>query len=378
MQWRLKSNVQRYLVTALAFGTASFCAYAADLNPGGSTTGAPVCALIESFDGAVQILDSSRTQIMEPSRKAPVLCGSWISVERGGWIHLKHRDGHRLSFSSGTFAEIPNNNFDGKYSGEHVVLYRGKVYGEAALGSHELKMMTANARAHLGRGTAVLVYDQKQEETQLIALESEAWFENRFAASKRIKVKAGEASSLNFKLLRVIPSAVRAVALASVRSVLSDFHLNARDQEYAIRNTQKRLQRKVASFPIDVPAQAPAVHEDEKVDAAGTDFAAKKPAPNSKTASYYRHIPSEADKDLERYWTSRISGGAKDQGDKILFPKRHSVKAEHQFVVEDPTEAQAKRHPAFAPPAQRAHNRSGKVTPSEKERLIEELNRIEE
>ena len=78
-------------------------------------------------------------------------------------------------------------------------------------------MITPNARARLERASAIVIYSAGDEESQLITLEDEASLENRFEPSRKMTVKQGEASSLNFTLLRVVPSAPRAIAQASLR-----------------------------------------------------------------------------------------------------------------------------------------------------------------
>src|ERR1035437_10271438 len=51
------------------------------------------CAVLERFDGDVQILDSSRNELIYTNLGAPVPCGAWVTVGQG-WGELRHKDGH--------------------------------------------------------------------------------------------------------------------------------------------------------------------------------------------------------------------------------------------------------------------------------------------
>jgi len=292
----LKINITLFLLLSALSGPS----WASNATPARPRPGPAPCAVLEDFMGRIEILDESRSRMIQPTLHAGVSCGSWLSIE-DGWARLKHRDGHRFHIGPQSFVQLPENNADGKFAGDHLVLFRGQIYADSGIGANELRVITANARSRIQQGAAVVLFNEKEEESQVIALENSASLENRFSPTKKMIVKAGESSTLNFKLLRVVPSGARAVSVSHLRPVLSDLRVSGRDQEYAIRNAHRRLNRKFASvFGEDSG-------EDKK------QSSAKKG-----TTSYLRHRSTKMDSRLKKHWVSRMTAG-EPAGEEILF-----------------------------------------------------------
>jgi len=343
-----------FCLSLLAFIAAPVAAR--DLQPGAEQ--APVCAIISSFVGQISIMDANRTKTVEPERKMVVGCGSWISVVSGS-LHLKHRDGHNLTVGAGSFASLGTEK-------DQVLLYRGSVYAEVSPGAPELRMISANARAKIRQGTVVLVYNDELEDSQLITLDKTAALENRFIEDKRMIVKAGEASSLNFKLLRVIPSAPRAVSQASLKSVLVTLNLDLREQKHLARSAEARQGRRPASFAI-------LSHDPERsADSATSETAiARRKHKEQEQVTYMRHRPSEVDEKLKGHWVQKFVGGT-PIGDKLTGQTASSRKGEVSVSVSSPGGKPNGRKPAglFFKPKQT-------VEEEEKQKLIDELRQLQ-
>lgn len=299
------------------------------------------CAYVNAFGGEVQIFDESREHRINVTRKARIPCGGWVSVAKG-WAEIRHRDGQELRIGSGSFVGFPENNPDGHYTGDHAVLYRGQVYAHTDGGNREFRVATATARARLSRGTAIMVYSESDEESQLIALENGASLENRYESSKHIRLRAGEASSMNMQLLRVLPSIPRAVSIASLRAKLSDLHIDERASAEAVRAVRDRQERKFAS-KMD--------HDDTR-----------KPA---SVSNYERHAKREKeDARLHSHWVKKMVAGEK-VGETILFPDQFYGRPQKVKVEVDDFGARG--------PASQARHAAEE---SERKRLLEELSSI--
>ena len=222
---------------------ASQAAPAAGISP-------VLCGTIDAVGGDVQVLDSGRSVLLTALSGSGLPCGAWISVGAGkSWISIRHRDGVTLHASAGTFMALG--------PVEQVILFRGNVFGRAEGGTPELQVLTSNARSRIPMGMAVVIYNQGEEETQLVSLEGTARIENRFAPEGVMEVKEGEASSLNFKLLRTVPSAPRAVASADLREKLKSFPIDDRIHSLAVRAAFQRGERKfAATFDQEAKQQA--------------------------------------------------------------------------------------------------------------------------
>jgi hypothetical protein len=334
------------IAMSLAAATAAAYERSGPTGDSGETSPqGPPCAVVEKFGGDLQILDATRTRLEDPRRGAAIGCGGWISVARG-WILLKHQGGAQIRLGAQTFARLK----DGE---DQLVLHRGEVHLSGGHGRGGLRAITPNARITLSRGQALVIYSAEEEESQLITLEGSAAITNRFATHKPVVVSSGEGSSLNFKLLRVVPSAPRAVAIAAVRKHLASLKLEGKGRDEAVASVQKRLDRKFAS-------RHRVVKDGEEV---------PRRAPASAGGSYVRHKAKDANEDFIRRTMARKVAGDEGSGE-LLAPRREPAgKLKGRAVVVDPG--------MDSSPSQE-DERVALEEAAEKQRLIEELSKIKE
>jgi hypothetical protein len=372
---KLKLGIAGWAACASAF--FPFTAFPAHAREAESDVAAPVpCAMIAEVDGQVDVLDASRTHLLDSSKKASIPCGSWISVGKGS-VQLKHRDGFRVHAGAGTFVQLPEPNVDGHFSGDQAILFRGQVFAQAGGGSQQLRVLTANSRARVQRGSAIVIYSQDDEETQLIALDHGSSLENRFQTSRKVDAQAGEATSLNFKQLRVVPSTPRAVALAALRPKFDDLRVPERDRQMALRTARSRQDRIFATELVkeekkdqgEHTARVPASEHDPGQEVRARLEAAKKQIHFPPPAQNYSSRPSDEQvKRIRKNWVGRLVAG-ESGADNIVSPhaggSRHSTQESRQAGVEGNAFIKRKA-------------RSLTAEDEEKLRLIEELSRIRE
>lgn len=289
----------------------------AQAREGESPASAPLlCGTLERASGQVQLLDATRTQLIDPSPKMAIPCGTWASIGPGpGWVILRHRNGFRIYAGPGAFFQVSTDERD------NLILYRGELYVQSQGAGPELSVLTANARASLGQGTMVVLFSQAEEESQVIALEHTATIENRFQDSTKVKVRAGEASSLNLKLLRTVPTQPMAVSIAGLKGKLASFPVSAKDEHEAIRATHERQETK---FPDPLPPPT-----------GGRSLASERPSA-SPSASYERNPAQKGDGDLRTRFADQVVGGTKE-GRALLFPGQKK-KAPIRVVDKDKSE----------------------------------------
>lgn len=340
-------------IIGLVFGARAALAFPSNTGLGSAVP----CAVIDDFSGEPQVMDAARTRVIDPGKGAGIPCGGWISVE-SGWVKLSHRDGYRIHLGGGTFAQLPENNVDGKFSGEPLVLLRGQAYARVLDGSPELKVLTANARARVVRGGAIVVYVGAEEETQLTSVGGESWLENRFSSSDAIKLRGGESTALNFKLQRTMPTPPRAVAISSLASKLLELRIGGRDEQYALKTAQDREERK---FAVDLRKEASKLLGDEEAAATG-----RAPASARKTSRERRAEQEQAvreDNELMKGIAYRRLGGGHDAAE-LITKKGGRNPASARISVDDPAERQRLKRQA--------------AEEKERRRLIDELTRIRE
>lgn len=317
------------------------------------------CAVIEGVLGEVQILDEHRTRVIDAAMRSPVACGSWVSVNRG-WAEVRHQSGPHLKLGAKTLIQFPD--FSKKDStGDQAILYQGQVFTQAGDGEEEFLIVSASGRARVRNGKFIMVFNSDSDETQLIALENAATLENRFEPASRVKIHAGEATSLNFQLKRVIPLLPQAVSIASIRPKLSDLRIEARDQSDAIKVVLQRQNRKFASRLVDEKDAATTL--DGVARPHHVSGANRKLASDSNPAvSYLRHPPGKDDAHLRNYWVKKMVGG-EDVGEKILYPDKYYGKSQKVRVE-------------VIDPAEKFNLKQQKQEALEKKRLIDELSQI--
>ena len=328
------------MIAALISLPAGLSSLAAEVAPSNPPVNAP-CAVLEKFGGQIGLLDPTRSHLIDATVKSGVACGGWVSADHG-WAQLFHRDGYTIHVGKGSFLEI----LDGHDStrsleSDQIVVYRGIVFVEKSEESGELRILSPNARARLtGNSGAVLIYRPDEQETQVISLEGTNTIENRFETSRPVDVKAGEASSLNFKILRVLPSTPRVVTVASLKPVLMDLHLTESEENHAVASVLHRQDRRFASV----------------VGANG----------KAEDGNYLRHPNDESNSELQVNFVKNIVGGEED-GEKILNPHEFHGRAQKvDVLVEDPA----------AQYNVRQRKRAQAAEDVEKKRLMEELTKI--
>jgi len=282
------------------------------------------CAILTKFEGAIQVLDASRTEMLEAGPHSQLRCGFWVSVV-SGYAEIQHRDGQTLHLSAGTFAQFPDNNDDGYFSGDQMILYKGQAFIHAPNGFREFRVATANARARLERAQAVIVYSEASETTQLIGLERLASLENRFQPGTRIGVKPGEATELDSSAKRVVPSTPRAVSVASMREKAFALRLGEGDRARAVEVTKERHDR---PYPTELVGNSykPLVFGERGADRApatepiqgrGETYQATVFGPEG-TSSYDRHIlGAEESEQIEEMIVQKLVSGTRKPGREV-------------------------------------------------------------
>lgn len=295
----------------------------------------PVCGTLSDFDGKIQLLDASRSFVIDTEPNAAVPCGGWISVQTG-WATVKHRDGYRLQIGAGTFLQLARPDED-----DPLVLYRGQFQLEAGQGSDEVVILTANARIRQKSGRAIIIYAESREETQLIAIDRVASLESRFEPGTLVPVRSGHVSSLNQKAMRIVPTAPAILPIAQLQIKLKELALTPKVQRESIQLAKLGQERRIND-----------ARQSRKP--AGLVF---------EPGSYVRHHSRPEDAGLKQKLEERIVGGAEARR-ALLSPRRSAagVQSAKVSVVEDPLVGLERRRKAD--------------DDREKARLIEALSRI--
>ncbi len=310
------------------------------------------CGVLEAFTGDVQILDANRTHLITATSRANLPCGSWVSVNQG-WAEIRHQNGPRIHLAKQSFVQLPDFRTDPLFKGDHIVLYRGEIYAEVGDGEEEFRIVSSIGRARLKNTKVILLLNQAHEETQLIALQNSATLENRFETNRKVKIQAGEETSLNFKLLRVIPALPSAISVSSLKPKLNELGVPENDRIEAIRAVLRRQGRTFPEHPRDLPVDD--AEPEEK------DDPSRKPA-KEKTGSYLRHMPEKEDQMLHSYWVTKMAGG-QQVGEKILYPDKFYGKSQRIRVE-------------VLDPAEKLNKKLQKQEEVEKKHLMEELSQI--
>ncbi|MBI2712506.1 MAG: FecR domain-containing protein [Bdellovibrio sp.] len=310
----------------------------------GEKKGTPICGVLESFVGDVQVLDPSRQKLQTLGLKTALPCGVWIATNAGGWAHIRHEEGPVILLGSDTLVQVLD--FESKNSkesrtaehGDHITLYKGELYAELEGGEHEFRIVSPTGRVRISRGRGVMVFSQDEDRTQLVSLDGSASLENRFENEQRITVHSGQITELNFKLMRVVPSLPKPVSVPSLHPMLVELRVPEREQALAEASADRAKLRQLAGVAIEGD------HE--------------KRSPES----YLRHKSNTDDLMVRKMWIRKLAGGS-DQGEKILYPD-HDTRSEKTMNIEvQDVEARFKK-------------RSEKAIEEEKRRIMQELTRI--
>lgn len=266
----------------------------------------PTCASVELAEGDVQILSQSKKELVELRRKAAVPCGSWISTNEG-WVQLKHTSGPLLHLAPGTYIQI----LQDSSSSDQLVVFRGQVYADVS-GTHQsFKLGSAAGRARVERGKVVFLtgYAEKAA-SQLIVLEDSALFENRFEPGKQVRVDGGEVSEVSFDLLRVIPTDPSPIAVATLKPIFFELHVDEKVQSKAFMTVAKRQARSLPEIQV--------AKESSKTP--------KRKLASIKLEKGSKNLPqNEKSPSLQRHFLEQMAPGVKD-ADELIYPGRKRLK----------------------------------------------------
>ena len=179
----------------------------------------PVCGVLESFLGHVQIFDASRTQVIDVTPKQKLLCGSWISVE-DGVAEIRHLKGFEVEVGAHSFAQILDPTSGSNMEKDHFALLRGQMVLKSKTKS-TLQVSTANARVKVSQAQAYLIYSTDYNETQLLGIEGQSEIQNRYLETRGIRVSQAQYSTLGFNPNRPTPTQPRVVAMKAVHERLN-------------------------------------------------------------------------------------------------------------------------------------------------------------
>lgn len=280
-----------------------------------------LCGTIKKSIGQVQVLDASRTQVLDSMPKSLLPCGAWLSVGSQAAVVVNLKEGFTVHASEGAFFQVSDLN-------DQIVLYRGELHVLADSGDHEIRIISPNARARLKSGTMIVLYNSEDEETQLIVLEKTASLENRYQSQRSVLVREGEASALNFKLERVVPSIPRAVAVASLKKKLSQFNVSEEEESVALQNAHLRQTRKFADSSTGEDDDEMKAYREKRSPASENKPTVKL------NGRYERHAKNAKDPVGEKHWKGRMLAGISDkEAENLMEPGKHQKK---KITVSDP------------------------------------------
>ena len=269
---------------------------------------APTCGEIIGLMGDVQILDASRSHLLNLGVNDSIPCGAWISSHLG-WMAVRHQLGPYFHLGQETYVQFLEASSD---VGEHLIVYKGDVYAHVQGAQPEIRILSATSRVRIQEAQVIFLAGYSPDRAQLMVLKDSATLENRFESTKGIQVRQGEVSELVLQNDRVLPQAPSPVAWSSLEPQLLELRVP--------RSVQKHAQQIVMSRQ----SQKPSIQSQEVLDAAqqvesplkGRD---RKLASQNTPHSYEKFPPSSHDQYLKKYFVESVIGGEK-MGRKILFP----------------------------------------------------------
>lgn len=273
------------------------------------------CGTLEKFGGTVQVLDPSRSHALDLENKMALACGTWVSVTQG-WAVVRAIEGQKIQLGAGTFLQLVHPRMGGvsdtAEKGDTITLLKGKIFVRAPTGTPEFRVTTANARARIERGNALVMYSDSKDETQVVSMGVKVSLENRFETQRVIALKPGEMTTLNFKVLRVIPSTARAVSMNDLKTQLNEVHLEDHEISKSVQIAQARNERKFAAQLIDDfdPADEVFYHSRAK--------RSRSPAHvKINPEDYARYIAQDGDEELKAHLKAKLTAGD-PEGEKLL------------------------------------------------------------
>lgn len=359
----LLRNINFIFILLSAAVAEKVCAQPIDMPSSNSVP----CGTLEKFGGAVQVLNPSRARALDLENKMILSCGSWVSVAKG-WAVVRSIEGQKAQLGPGTFLQILHPRMGGlsenAEKGDTFTLLKGKIFVRAPTGTSELRIATANARARVERGNALVMYSDTHEESQVVSMGVKVSLENRFENQKVIALKPGEMSTLNFKVLRVVPSTARAIMINQLKAQLNEVHLEDREITRSIQIAQARNERKFAAQLIDDfdPADEVFYHSREKKSQRAPAQVKINPE------DYARYIAQEGDEELNAHLKKKITAGDPD-GEKLL----ESVGSADSKAVAN--KKSSGRKPASADP-DAEDKKKEKLKQKHKKELLNEISKL--
>ena len=166
-----------------------------------------------------------------------------------------------------------------------------------------------------------------------------------------MQVQAGEASSLNFKMMRVVPVHPRAVSVASLKPKFLDLRMDERLQARATQAARAREERRFASN-LESPASASNTVRRPASEYGGDTSSARHEAEKGESAILHAH------------WVKNMVGG-QEVGEHILHPDKFYGRPQRVKVDVDDV-------------SPHSMSKQEKQEEAEKRKLIEELSLIRE
>jgi len=212
----MKKLITKLLITNLiaAFGLVTQGHAANPVESGG----VPVCGVLESFIGHVQLFDASRTQVIDVTPKQKLICGSWVSVE-DGIAEISHRSGFDVEVGAHSFIQILDPASGSRLEKDHFTLLRGQMILKSTQ-KKALQVSTANARVIANQAEAFLLYSTDYNETQVLGISGQTEIQNRYLETRGIRVSQSQYSTLGFNPNRPTPTQPKVVAMKAIQARL--------------------------------------------------------------------------------------------------------------------------------------------------------------
>ena len=141
---------------------------------------------------------------------------------------------------------------------------------------------------------------------------------------------------MNLKQLRVVPSAPSAMEIATLKQALENMPLSDKEQGFAIKVAQRRLDRRMASELKGSGRYLATISKQR------SKFKPKKD--NEVAESYYRHEKVGHAQQAQSAWMTHLTGGEKD-GEKWVGLKKKKISRKLASVTgdEDPARELVKK-----------------------------------
>jgi hypothetical protein len=213
----MKKLIKKLLITNIASFGLIAQVYASNPIESGVV---PVCGVLESFIGHVQVFDATRSQVVDVMPKQKLLCGSWVSVE-DGVAFLSHAQGFEVQIGARSFVQILDPASGSQNDKDHFTLLRGQMVLKSPQ-KKALQVSTANARVIANQAEAFLLYSTDYNETQVLGISGQTEIQNRYLETRGIRVSQSQYSTLDFNPNRPTPAQPKVVAMKLIQERLQN------------------------------------------------------------------------------------------------------------------------------------------------------------